>query len=422
VSGADEEYHSFWADTEAEQAKIATQFAQFISTFPRIPVLHYGTYDTKALKQMATELAHEDKQLMDRAIASCRNVLSVFHSHCYFPLYSNRLKDVAGFLGFQFDSPVRSGLDSIIFREQWERSGDSALKQALLTYNLEDCRALKTLSDFIRRSVELASARERIPGRNQEVALSASLRQAGEGNRPKYGRAEFALPEFDLANRCAYFDYQRDHVSVRKEKKPGQRRRKPRRSHSRCRSPGMNVVVGCKVCPECGSNRLRVDKVLRRDLVDLKYFKTGIGVKKWQPRYLIRQSSCRCCGATAIPASVLFNAQSQCLYGHGLVCWCVYHNVAGKQSMLQVHRSLGDIFGLRIPQKQLYRFRAALASYYEPLYQEILRAILNESVVHIDETPVKLRKTAGYVWVLATVDKVYLLYRSLERVTFSKTF
>ena len=100
--------------------------------------------------------------------------------------------------------------------------------------------------------------------------------------------------------------------------------------------------------------------------------------------------------------------------------WCVYHNIVGKQSLLQVERSLRDLFDLDVPYTYVYRFRSAMASYYRPLYDEILEAILRSDVINIDETPVKLRKTKGYVWILATADKVFYLFRETREGGFLK--
>jgi hypothetical protein len=71
--------------------------------------------------------------------------------------------------------------------------------------------------------------------------------------------------------------------------------------------------------------------------------------------------------------------------------------------MLGVHRGLKDIFDLHIPASKLYRFKAIMAAYYSDLSKEILTTILSASVVHIDETPVKLRKTLAYVWVVSSL-------------------
>jgi hypothetical protein len=87
-----------------------------------------------------------------------------------------------------------------------------------------------------------------------------------------------------------------------------------------------------------------------------------------------------------------------------------------------VERSLDDIFGLRLPYGNAYQLRSKLAAYYRPLADEILTAILKEDVVDIDETPVNLRKTTGYVWVLATHNKVYYVYKESREGGFLKDF
>jgi hypothetical protein len=93
------------------------------------------------------------------------------------------------------------------------------------------------------------------------------------------------------------------------------------------------------------------------------------------------------------------------------MCWCVYQSIIGKQSMLSVHRGLKEIFNLSIPSSKIYRFKSILASYYDELGKEILGTVLNSNVIHIDETPVKLRKTIGYVWIISSASEVCYLFR-----------
>ena len=38
------------------------------------------------------------------------------YAHVYFPVYSNGLKDVAGYLGFSWTEPDASGLQSLVWR------------------------------------------------------------------------------------------------------------------------------------------------------------------------------------------------------------------------------------------------------------------------------------------------------------------
>jgi hypothetical protein len=82
-------------------------------------------------------------------LANCTNILSIVSSHVYFPTTSNSLKEIAGFLRFRWSSVGASGLESIVWREQWEEVPDEVLKSKLLEYNLDDCLALRTVTEFI---------------------------------------------------------------------------------------------------------------------------------------------------------------------------------------------------------------------------------------------------------------------------------
>jgi hypothetical protein len=88
-------------------------------------------------------------------------------------------------------------------------------------------------------------------------------------------------------------------------------------------SLGTVVSETRNTCAACGSRKITCERTIPRWLIDLKYYKTGIGVKKWQPRYLIRQYRCRTCGEISLSPDVPFDANSRSLYGHGLICWCV---------------------------------------------------------------------------------------------------
>ena len=107
-------------------------------------------------------------------------------------------------------------------------------------------------------------------------------------------------------------------------------------------------------------------------------------------------------------------------YGHGLVSWCIYLNVACGVNMNRVRKSLGDAFGVFTRCTQIDRFKRSAAEYYAPLYEEILIKVLQESVLHVDETTVNLRGGSGYVWVFTTMDKVYYFYRPSREGSFLK--
>jgi predicted RecB family nuclease len=65
----------------------------------------------------------------------------------YFPVYSNKLKDIGQFIGASWTSSVASGLQSLVWRYSWEESGNIHYKNELITYNKEDCYALQLLTN-----------------------------------------------------------------------------------------------------------------------------------------------------------------------------------------------------------------------------------------------------------------------------------
>jgi predicted RecB family nuclease len=255
VTESGELYRCFWADDKSDQPDIFAEFCDAIAAYPNPILFHFGAYEVKALRQMKECVGDLYSSRIDRTLGSCHNVLPVVHHHCYFPTYSNRLKDIAGFLGYQFDNEVRSGIRSILFRERWEETRNQALRDALITYNRQDCEALRMLCEFVRRSTALSATREHVPGMEAEVIPTESLRRVGEGNRPVFKKAEFVYPEFELANKFAYFDYQRDRVFARTQRLPIRPRRKHSRITQRRLSLATNVVQKLDKCPTCGGKR-----------------------------------------------------------------------------------------------------------------------------------------------------------------------
>src|SRR6266567_2061032 len=86
---------------------------------------------------------------IDAMLERATNVLSVVHPHIYLPTYSNGLKDLGRFLGFERKHEGATGLQTIVWRRNWETTGDPDLKARLVQYNQDDCRELKRVCEFI---------------------------------------------------------------------------------------------------------------------------------------------------------------------------------------------------------------------------------------------------------------------------------
>jgi hypothetical protein len=83
-----------------------------------------------------------------------------------------------------------------------------------------------------------------------------------------------------------------------------------------------------------------------------------------------------------------------------------------------VNRGLKDIFNLTIPPERIYKFKEYLASYYSDLSAKILQTIISRKVIHIDETPVKLRNAIGYVWIISSATEACYLFKESREGAF----
>jgi uncharacterized protein YprB with RNaseH-like and TPR domain len=368
-SGESISHHHFWADDEMDQDTIFIRFLEWLESIPTCVVYHFGSYETQALRRMQRRLPAQYQEALVRVMARTANVLSVVQRHVYFPTYSNSLKDIARALGHQWTDADSCGLQSIVWREAWERDFDLALKEKLIRYNKEDCLALKAVCDFL---AEVESGCPRAESKEGCPLAVASTEDLPKPQRkwPIYGRPTFALKDLEHASQCAYFDYQRERVYVRTDKKFKRinRRSKPKRLPF---TPNKKVVLECTQCPTCGNPTIRRRNRLKRKTVDIKFFESGL--KKWIVAYSSWTYGCEACGNRFTSADW---QAARTMYQNGLVSWCVYQNIQGRQAMYQVQESLAEVFRLHVPPHQLYVFRRWVADRYRTLYEEIRAEII----------------------------------------------
>ena len=411
VSGGREIFHSFWADQKSEEPTIFVQLIEAIRDLPDLQIFHYGKYEHAALQRMKARLPERLHPTIDALLERATNVLRVIHPHVYFPTYSNSLKDIGHFLGFEWAQENATGLQCIVWRKGWESSKAADTKFQLLQYNQDDCRTLKRIVEFLRH----LSSPESGPSVS-EIPFKTAQTEDLTKSRPHwdlFGRREYASGDFKKVAKCAYFDYQREKVYVRTHphfKVVNKRRRKNTRASVR-----VNKVESIEIyrCPQCQSKKIAKGKQMSHDVIDLKFFKNGM--KRWITRVLSWRYCCSKCGNSFRSEERPPNPTK---YGHGLMSWFVYSNVACGMNMLRVEKSAADVFGLVLPNAEAYRWKNYLMNLYQPLYAEILQCILSSPILHIDETTVGLRRQRGYVWVLTSIDKAYYFYKSTREATF----
>jgi hypothetical protein len=101
------------------------------------------------LRRIRARLPEGEQERVDVVLGRAVNVLSIIHAHVYFPAYSCGLKDIGRCLGCGWSEPDASGLQSVAWRAAWEGSRDESLKAKLVRYNLEDCLALRAVTESL---------------------------------------------------------------------------------------------------------------------------------------------------------------------------------------------------------------------------------------------------------------------------------
>ena len=100
VRDGQETCHSFWADTREDEALIFDQLDCALTDMANPRLFHYGPYEAHVVKRVASRAA--ESRLNGIADIRLTNVLSEVYSKIYFPTYSNSLKDIAGYLGYDW--------------------------------------------------------------------------------------------------------------------------------------------------------------------------------------------------------------------------------------------------------------------------------------------------------------------------------
>lgn len=139
-------HYQFWADTKNEEESAWNDFISVIEQYDNCPLFHYGSFENKAVLNLGEKYGTKTEKLIERLV----NVNTYIYGKLYFPAYSNSLKDICNYFGLSWSSSNASGLQSIVWRYEFDQSKDNSFRELLQTYNLEDCLNLKGLTERLR--------------------------------------------------------------------------------------------------------------------------------------------------------------------------------------------------------------------------------------------------------------------------------
>jgi predicted RecB family nuclease len=409
VEGTDGVVHrSLWADSPADEKQIWEEFLGILSEVNRPKLLHYGSFEKTFLKKMCERHGGPpETSTAGTAIASATNVLAVIYARIYFPAYSNGLKEIARFLGFEWSDPLATGLLSIAWRSRWEESRNAGLRDRLIAYNANDCEALS----LVTRTIVRLQSPEVPAGEPKAVPEVVHAEELGRNILSKWRVFKSPLPDMEKINEAAYWNYQRDRVFVRTGTEARPNPKPPKRTSRRRRNAEKIVVAKPPLsCPECGKRGRTKSRLLTRTVEDLVFGRDSL--KRRVVQYMFQGYRCRSCRHEYGLSEWYLHARK---WGWNVVAYFVYNVVGLRVPQLTMQHSLNRLFGFNLVRSTLNNLKIKAADRYSFAKRKILERIVGGDLVHADETRANIKGHLAYVWVLTNMtDVAYVLAESRE--------
>ena len=402
--------HSLWADTVADEGKNWREFLGILENVEKPVLIHYGSYETTSLKRMRERYGGppEDSPAA-KALASAVNLLSVIFAHFYFPTFSNGLKDIAGWLGYKWSGSNPSGIQSIIWRTKWQEAGEPSVKQSLVIYNSEDCQSLQLVTEVLFRRC----SPDPLPDLEKGADPPAVIAERSSSKERLWRRFTTPIEVFEVINKAARWDFQRDRVYIRTNKTlkriASEKNSRAKKNKARLkRTLLVNKTVTCEpiqACPFCGSKPEKEFRPRSLTLNDLRF--SNYGLKRWVVKYRFHYYRCSSC-QKRFGRPREFWPRSE--FGRNTVAFVIYDIIELCVPQMTTTESISRLFGLRIGYSTVNDFKASAADYYAGTRQRILAHMIEGNLVHADETTIALKDRSGYVWIFTSLQAVVYFY------------
>jgi len=407
---------SYWANESCEEREIWLSCLQTFARLEDPQLIHYGSFETTYFKRMIERYGTGEvrRAVVDELIANSVNVLSLIYGSIYFPTYSNSLKEISKYLGFTWSENMASGLQSLVWRSQWESSGDSSVREKLVTYNSEDCEALERVTSTIVGLCDRSNPDQpsMLPG-GSVVNVDSLQREYPQ----RFGKIDFALPELAAINKAAYWDYQRSKVYVRSN----QRLKRIVTSAARLEAKAVryNKTVDLPPpprCPDCRVTEFYKHGRYTKTVYDLRFGR--LSIRRWIVNYRSHRYRCFQCKATFWSEQWLAISGK---IGPNLLSYAMYQVIELKLPQRIFALSMKQLFGLDLSSTIVGQLKTRAARTYRRTYDAILKRLATGHLLHADETKINIAGGSGYVWVFTNLEEVAFYYNETREAEVLQT-
>lgn len=390
--------HSFWADTQQDEEVIWQSIIALLETYPDSPIYHYGIFEPSAFGKLSKRYQTNIGTIKKRFI----NINSFVYGKIYFPTYSNSLKDLGKSLGAKWTNEKPSGLQTVIWRNEWEE-GKTQRKDDLQIYNQEDCLALKVLTDELSRIQTSANISDDVEFIQNPKKLATEI---GQGIHN----------QFKSVLQCSYSDYDKSKIKFNTEntvKEPqnydgrkgfeGARKKMPKPTR-------IVMIVKDDFCFKHNEQKLSSTlSTTQRFIIDVVFNKNG--VRKTITKYIGEYGYCKKCYRNYAPVALRQFGKQQ-LYGYNYKAWIVFQRIQTQLPYEKIIETISEIIGDEASWGYTHTFIKEFSEYHIETEKNIIKRLLASPTIHADETPINIRGTTQYAWVFT--NGKYVVFKLSE--------
>ena len=145
--------------------------------------------------------------------------------------------------------------------------------------------------------------------------------------------------------------------------------------------------------------------MITKRLHDLRFSRSG--GTGWIRKYQFQVFQCPACRSYTPWPKEFWDRTT---YGRNLVAFCIFEIIEVCVSQLSIVETLNRLFGFKMGEMVVRRFKNRGAEYYRETRKKILAAMVAGNVIHADETRIRLHGETAYVWVFTTFCEVVYFY------------
>lgn len=151
-----ERYHSFFAETPDEEEMQWRDFGELIAATEAPAIYYWAASAEKAYINKMVARYRTAERIRDTLTAGM-DLYRITSNAYAFPTDGYRLKEIGRYLGYRWQVEDRDGLWAMIAYLDYQAKRNPRLREEILTYNEDDCRALMHVKDWLAVNASIGS-------------------------------------------------------------------------------------------------------------------------------------------------------------------------------------------------------------------------------------------------------------------------